>query len=106
MLLRRRVDILHLAVYIPILHDRLVIPIEGHIAQIRAHNLLSQNRAIVVQELVDHVAILREDAIRMRDSAVVVDGVEDVVDQFVGSLGDGAGGAGAGTGQAADCGVD
>ena len=64
---------------------------------------------VVVEVLVNDLAVLSEDAVRVCVSAVVVDGVEDIVGDFVGASFERAGGRcgiGAAACQATDGRVD
>lgn len=61
--------------------DALVEPVEPHVLQVVAHDRRARDAAVVVQRLLDNVAVLREHVALVRVAFKVVDRVEDVVAQ-------------------------
>lgn len=77
------IDILELPDDLAVHDDALIVTVEGHVPQVRADDLLVPRIAVVVQELINDTAALRQDAVSMSVPAVVIDGVENVVCQLV-----------------------
>ena len=78
-----RVDIFDLTGDLTVLNYALVVPVGAHVTQVGANDSLVVNIAIVIQRLINDTATLRENAVRMCVTAIVVDGVQNVVFQVV-----------------------
>ena len=67
--------------------DSLLVTRERHVLEVAAHDARARDATVVVEVLLDDVAVLREDAVGVAVAGEVVDGEEDVVFELEGAFG-------------------